>query len=154
MTKRSNEAPTMVEADCDELPLKKRIKIQADYDAKLNSPERTPLILLLPEVACALAEISDDDSTHMSHRTDDDDISVQSERSKLAHRIECCLLRQTPKPLPAPGRLVPALCKSPRLDTSRNCYPVGRPLGPPPRIFRPANSKIVLQKIDPTLSKR
>ena len=159
--KRTNESVALIEAEHDEMPLRKRIKIQADFDAKRRQqPEQSPLMMLLAEVA--LAEVSDDDASHRTH--DDDDashVSMESHLPKLTPpKVASMMSMPSPlpafKPLAAPGRLapVPAWSKSNRFVTSLNYNPVGNPLTAAPRLFQPTKSKIVLQKIDSTLSTR
>ncbi|CAB9528431.1 expressed unknown protein [Seminavis robusta] len=159
MTKRSAE-PIVALCECQsedcvpEPPLKKRLKLlQADYEAKQSQANAgnsvPPLIKLLPEVACALAEISDDeDDDEASVATDKgyDDASSAASVSRQSRRIPTPLPTRL-MPLRAPARFLPSAKKS--VVTKHNYCTSGKPLACPPMLLRKPNA--LLKEIDSTL---
>ena len=157
MPKRSSE-PIVALCECQsedcvpEPPLKKRLMLlQADYEAKQHKANAgnsvPPLIKLLPEVACALAEISDDeeDDCSVSTEAEDDHGSTashpktQREPSPLATRL---------MPLREPPQFYPSTFKK-QVVTKFNYCISGKPLACPPMLPRTSNPH--LTEIDSTL---
>ena len=149
MTKRIADAVALCECesqDCSaELPIKKRLKLlQDDYDASISDINTMPpLIKLLPEVACVLAEISDDEDCGSSVTSDQSSASVK-DVPKIAPRH---WLPAKSNPLPAPSRFLPSFRR--RVITKYNYCPSGKPLASPPKLLY--TSKVVLKEIDSTL---
>jgi hypothetical protein len=155
MTKRIADAVALCECesqDCAaELPIKKRLKLlQDDYDAKLSATNTStipPLIKLLPEVACVLAEISDDEDDGASVNTNDVDRSSAASANDMPRVTQLRPLPTKLMPLPAPARFLPSSQR--RIITKYNYCIAGKPLACPSRLLH--TSQVPLKEIDSTL---
>jgi hypothetical protein len=153
MTKRIADAVALCECesqDCAaELPIKKRLKLlQDDYDAKLSASNTIPpLIKLLPEVACALAEVSDDEDDGACVGTSDADRLATASARGVPKVTQPRHLPTKLMPLPAPARFLPSSQR--RILTKYNYCIAGKPLACPPRLLQSA--QVPLKEIDSTL---